>query len=111
MSDQHIHECICARLVELHDSMLTVTLAGQIKFEATVPVQQFLTGLFAEHKPQCMIVDCHDVTFVDSQGLAMLLQVHNACRAAGSTLSLRDPSPFLRDLLRLTRIDTYMQVV
>lgn len=110
MSDKQLHQHVDARLVELHESTLTITLAGQIKLDATAPVQQFVTGLFNEHKPKCLIIDCHDVNFIDSQGLAMLLQIHRVCRGGGGVLSLRDPSPFMRDLLRLTRIDTYLQV-
>lgn len=110
LSDKPLHDHIDARLVELLDGTLTVTLAGQIKLEATAPVQQFVMGLFNEHKPKCLILDCHDVNFIDSQGLSMFLQIHHACRAAGATMSLRDPSPFLSDLLRLTRIDNYFQV-
>ncbi|MEN6626274.1 MAG: STAS domain-containing protein [Candidatus Sumerlaeia bacterium] len=110
LRDHYPHQDVCARTVELHDSTLTVTLAGQIKFDANLSVQQFLLDLLDEHKPKCMILDCHDVTFVDSQGLSMILQAHHACRAAGSLLSVRDPNPFLRDLLRLTRIDTYLNL-
>ncbi len=110
MSDQALHHHVEAKLVELIDGTLTVTLAGQIKLEATGPVLQFVTGLFEEHKPRSLVLDCRDVSFIDSQGLSMLLQIHRTCREAGCALSLRDPSPFLRDLLRLTRIDSYLQV-
>lgn len=110
MNDRPLHDHIDARRVELIDGTLTVTLAGQIKLKATAPVHRFVTELFNEHKPKRLVLDCRDLDFIDSQGLSMLLQIHRACRAAGAALSLRDPSPFLRDLLRLTRIDTYLQV-
>ena len=35
-----------------------------------------------------MVVDCSDVTFIDSSGVSMLIQVHHVCRQRGSTLSV-----------------------
>ena len=110
LSDFFPHPDVCVRSLELHDRTLTATLSGQIRLDASSSLQEFLQNQITQYKPRCLILDCNELSFVDSQGLAMLLQIHRDCRATDALLSLRDPSTFLRDLLRLTRIDTYFNL-
>ncbi len=110
LADFNPHPDICVRLLERHGPSLTATLAGQLRLEGSARLLEFLVEQFDRHHPQCLILDCAELSFVDSQGLSMLLQLHKACRNVGIELSLRDPNPFLRDLLRLTRIDTYFHI-
>lgn len=46
-----------------------------------------------------VVVDTTHATFIDSSGIAFVLQLHLAAREAGIPLSLRDPHRVLRDVL------------
>ena len=46
-----------------------------------------------------LLVDATDATFIDSSGVAFVLQLHLAASEAGIELTLHDPHRVLRDLL------------
>lgn len=46
-----------------------------------------------------LLVDATEATFVDSSGVAFVLQLHLAASEAGVPLTLRDPHRVLRDVL------------
>jgi anti-anti-sigma factor len=54
------------------------------------------------HRPQRIVVDLRDCTFVDASALAMLLDVHRRAHRAGAVLTLRGCSPRVLRLLSLT---------
>lgn len=110
MSDVIPHPEIKVRRIHSNEAVMTVQLAGQIKFEGTAPLQVLLLEQLTAARPRCVIIDCAEVTFIDSQGLSMLLTLHRWCKANESHMSIHNPNTFVRDLLRLTRVDTYLEV-
>ena len=46
-----------------------------------------------------LVLDASEATFVDSSGVAFVLQLHLAAAEAGVPLTLQDPHRVLRDLL------------
>lgn len=46
-----------------------------------------------------LVVDASEATFVDSSGVAFVLQLHLAATEAGVPMTLHDPKNVLRDLL------------
>ena len=48
-----------------------------------------------------VLVDATDVTFIDSSGLAFLLQLHLASAESGQRVVLRDPHHAVTDLLAM----------
>ena len=46
-----------------------------------------------------LLVDASEATFIDSSGVAFVLQLHLAASEAGIELTLHDPHRVLRDLL------------
>ncbi len=46
-----------------------------------------------------ILVDASDATFIDSSGVAFVLQLHLAASEAGVALTLHDPRRVLRDVL------------
>jgi anti-sigma B factor antagonist len=71
---------------------------------------QLEAGLLAhaERTPgDTVVIDCAELTFIDSSGLGMLVDVHNQ---SGKRLSLqRLPEP-CRDVFRVTGLDTMFDV-
>ncbi len=57
-----------------------------------------------------IIVDLTEVSFLDSQGLAVILYAHQRQRSAGGRLVLRNPNDNARRLLTVTNLSTVIDV-
>jgi anti-anti-sigma factor len=58
-----------------------------------------------------LIVDARDVTFMDSSGLNALVRARERAEALGGSLHLVAPSPRLRRLLEVSRLDRALRRV
>jgi anti-anti-sigma factor len=52
-----------------------------------------------------VLLDLHGVRFVDAAGLGGIVRAVNHAEAAGSRLSIVEPSPAVRRVLRLTNLE------
>jgi anti-anti-sigma factor len=52
-----------------------------------------------------LVIDCREITFMDSNGLAALAAAHNRAEVQFGTVTLRNPSAFLLRLLELAGMD------
>ena len=59
---------------------------------------------------RCFVLNLEGVTYVDSSGLGELITVWTSVRRANGRLTLLHPSPRVRELLRITRLDTVLEV-
>jgi anti-sigma B factor antagonist len=57
-----------------------------------------------------LVLDLSDLAFCDSSGLSVFVQVHQALRATGRSLVLRNPSERLRSLLSTTQLDRELDI-
>ena len=51
-----------------------------------------------------------DVPYVNSDGLARIMELNGAAKSGDSTLVLVSPTPFVRDVLQTTGLDRLMPV-
>jgi anti-sigma B factor antagonist len=56
------------------------------------------------------VVDLAELSFIDSSGLSVLVDAHRKARDAGGVLVVRNPTPMLRRLLDITRLDSLLVV-
>ncbi|MFD3334641.1 STAS domain-containing protein [Streptomyces sp. NPDC058700] len=85
-----------------------VALVGDIDHTTVGTFRQALTppGGSAPHT----VVDCRDVTFMDSSGINILVAANNAARSHGGSLRLaHTPAPVL-ELLRIVGLDDLIPV-
>lgn len=88
------------------DGVHVVALTGDIDHTTAGIFRQALTppGQSAPHT----VADFHDVTFMDSSGINILVAANNAARAHGGSLRLaHTPTPVL-DLLRIVGLDAIL---
>ena len=57
-----------------------------------------------------IVLDLAKVTFVDSSGLSVLVSAMDATRAAGGDVVLLKPSPTVRSLIELTRLQQVFEI-
>lgn len=81
-----------------------VTLRGEIDAGLRHHASEAMVAVLAGQGP--LVIDTAAVTFIDSSGMAFLLQLHGVAVDAGRRVDLRDPSGVVVDLLALVGLDT-----
>jgi len=69
------------------DRRARLVLGGELDMEARFQAEQALDRLLAEPVEQ-IVVDIAEVTFVDSTGMGLVLEVHDRSRSEGFKLRL-----------------------
>lgn len=90
---------------------LAASLIGHLKHDATDPLHAFFSEQLRTRQTCHLLLDCAGLSFVDSQGLALLLMLHRLCQSQNGALIIKAPPKTLRDLLRLTRFDSVIKVL
>lgn len=81
---------------------LDVVVVGEMDIDTAPELRSRLLAAVRAH--DLVILDLGGVTFIDSQGLSVLLRVNAEARAAGSVLRLGRASARVRQLLELTSL-------
>ncbi|WP_273653095.1 STAS domain-containing protein [Cellulomonas fimi] len=85
--------------VDEQDGRTVVVLVGEVdaalRDEASATMARALIG------GDPVVIDTTHATFIDSSGIAFVLQLHLAAREAGIPVTLQDPHRVLRDVLEM----------
>ena len=76
---------------------------------ATIFRQQVLSA-FKKHQKK-IEVDLSEMTFVDSRGLAALLELQQSFEDQRGAIRLRNPSPPVQQILEFTRMNNVFEIV
>lgn len=79
-----------------------VRLWGDV--DASLRDQASMAMVSLVHRGGPYVIDVSDVTFIDSSGIAFILQVHRMATDEGSTAVLRDPPALVIEMLDLIGI-------
>jgi anti-anti-sigma factor len=89
--------------VHSHREVTHLRLIGELEYDTTTELLNTVKCLLAERdRLRHLHLDCAQLTFCDTVGLAALLSVRQNTETAGVTLHLDRPSDALRRLLELT---------
>jgi len=83
---------------------MIVQFAGSITLYNTPAIRKELLGLIKEKKLPRLLVDMRQVKYIDSSGVAALVEALKASHDAKSRFSLFGLSPTTREVLSLTRL-------
>jgi anti-sigma B factor antagonist len=90
--------------VEEIDGTTLVVLRGEIDAGLRHAASEAMVAVLGGRGP--LVIDTSEVRFIDSSGMAFLLQLHGVASDAGRPVVLRDPSGAVTDLLALVGLDT-----
>ena len=80
----------------------------------TGEIDAYTAPALAEAIGQCqqpyVLINMAGVEFVDSSGLRVLIEAHQAAQAAERRIQLTNPSPAVSRLLEISGIDDYLNV-
>jgi stage II sporulation protein AA (anti-sigma F factor antagonist) len=82
---------------------------GEVDYSSLEPLREALLDARVAGVRK-IVVDLAEVTFLDSQGLAVILFAHQRQRSVGGNLVLRDPGADVRRLLRVTNLGGVIDV-
>ena len=85
-------------------NVTVVALNGQLVLGDGDPtLREHMTALVARGRTQ-IVLNLHDVTYIDSCGIGTLVDEFNALRRSGGDLKLVCPSPRCEHVLKLTHL-------
>jgi anti-sigma B factor antagonist len=95
--------------VSVEGGVGTIRVRGDLDI-TTAPALRDLALSVLRDGATRLVVDCIDLTFIDSAGLNVLVQAHRAARAQRGTLTIRRPSRMLLSLLEMTDLDGVLTI-
>jgi anti-sigma B factor antagonist len=91
------------------DGHMQVEVVGELD-EATAPLlREHLASLLTDLVGD-LVIDISGLTFVDSTGLSLFLTMHKRLDAEGKRLVIFAPTPKVRRVMEITRLDGYLHV-
>lgn len=85
------------------DAPGVVRLAGEIDFSVTPRVRERLLEIVGA-APAEIVLDMAELSYIDSSGLALLIELRKSLIEAGRAVRIRTISPQVRKLLNLTQL-------
>ncbi|MDM7830241.1 STAS domain-containing protein [Cellulomonas edaphi] len=85
--------------VEAAPDVTVVRLAGEIDAALRAEASACMALALTSERP--VVIDASEATFIDSSGIAFVMQLHHAASEAGIDVSLRDPRRVLREVLEI----------
>jgi anti-anti-sigma factor len=88
----------------------TVSAAGEIDLHTAAGLEAEAVRAL-DQGPARLILDLAEVTFCDSQGLAVLVRLDRLARERGSHLTIVNATRIVARVMRITGLDTALDVV
>ena len=90
------------------DGQAVVSVQGEVDLVTSDELRRVLDAALQDSVR--VTLDLTELTFIDSSGLSALVDAHRKARDAGGALTLRHPTPMLRRLLDITKLETLLVV-
>ena len=84
-------------------------LKGEIDLHVSPVVAESLTAMI-DKKPERMVIDLSDVTYIDSAGLAALIQAMQKVEAYGGKFLLAGLQETVRSIFEISRLDQVFRI-
>lgn len=91
---------------------IVLRLKGQVDMNTSSDVRRCLADVFRQGTPgfKALFVDLSQVRYMDSSGIATLIEAMQNCMKCGIRLRLVDLSPPVRDVFELARLSQVFEI-
>lgn len=86
------------------DNIPIVSISGDIDLESSPKLRAFLKPLSSAKTPK-LLLDFGQVTYIDSSGLATLIEYFQAVQGFGGKLALASLSPRVKNVFEIVRLE------
>lgn len=90
---------------------LVISVGGEIDHHGAVTLRRGVDTLIWENSPGRLILDMSGVNFMDSSGLGFIMGRYSLMNELGGEMQVRDPSPCVTRILKLTGFDRRVRTV
>lgn len=95
---------------EMCDGVLSVKLMGEIDHHSAVGVRADIDSLIFESRPQKIVLDLSEISFMDSSGLGLIMGRYALARDLGCAMALRSPSVAVMKILTLAGMERMIKI-
>lgn len=92
------------------DGVLEIKLTGEIDHHSAVSVRSEIDGLIFDLRPQKVVLDLSEISFMDSSGLGLIMGRYSLIKEFGGTLSLRAPTVAVMKILSLAGMERMIKI-
>jgi anti-sigma B factor antagonist len=89
---------------------VVITPRGDVDLSRSPHLRKALAAA-SQSKPQRLVVDLGQVSYMDSSGVATLVEALQIARRNGTTLVLAALQPRVRSIMEIARLDTVFRIV
>jgi anti-sigma B factor antagonist len=86
------------------DNIPIVSISGDIDLESSPQLRTFLKAKSTQKTPK-LLLDFAQVTYIDSSGLATLIEYFQAVQGFGGKLALASLSPRVKNVFEIVRLE------
>ena len=97
-------------LYKMDGGVLEVKLMGEIDHHNAVSVRSDIDGLIFDLRPQKVVLDLSEISFMDSSGLGLIMGRYALIKDFGGTLSLRAPTVAVMKILTLAGMERMIKI-
>ncbi|MEN6521981.1 MAG: STAS domain-containing protein [Armatimonadota bacterium] len=96
-------------LKSFEDGSSILHIRGELDFGTAGVLQDALTQVLEEDVAH-LILNMEDVTFLDSEGVKILLQAHRKVSDRGGVMSIRNCSQFVQNVFEILGLQQYLEI-
>lgn len=101
---------LTAKYEPTDNGVLKVTVNGEIDHHSAKALREEIDATLISKKPQTLILDLKDVSFMDSSGLGLILGRYTKMKELGGHLKISNPSAGAARVLRLAAADKIIPI-
>jgi len=95
---------------DMSNGAVVLRVTGDMDADTAYRVPDEVAAVFDGTRPQEIVVDLSEVSFLDSVGLGMLVRAQDEALSHDATFRLRAPSEPVSRVLSVTAMDTHFAV-
>jgi len=99
----------CVKTVRQEGTTAVVALAGEIDLHHTPEVHKALVAV-CERRPERLVVNLEDVTYMDSSGIGTLVEVFRRVNAYEGKLGLCGLNDRVYSVFEITKLDHFFRI-
>ena len=92
------------------DGELQVFLSGELGHHEAISLMARLSALVEDHLPARMVLDLSGLEFMDSSGIAVVVQTARKCQSCGGTLTVAGTPPQAQKVLTCAGIHRLVDI-
>jgi len=94
----------------MNEEQAVVTIKGEVDIYS---VDQFRKSIekSINQKTSKIILDCTDLSYIDSTGMGVLIEMRNKTMEMGQKIVMKNPKPNIKKLLSLTGVDKIIEII